>query len=60
MVDKVIGGQDAESLERDFENVQLAEYLVVYLRILTSAELKNSAEFYQNFIEGTTLEEVIY
>ena len=57
MVDKVIEGLDSEGLEREFGEDQLADYLVVYLRILTSAELKNSADFYSNFIEERSLEE---
>jgi ubiquitin thioesterase protein OTUB1 len=57
MVDKVIEGLDSAGLEGDFGEDQMADYLVVYLRILTSAELKNSSEFYSNFIEERSLEE---
>jgi len=57
MVDKVIDGLESEALEHEFGEDQLADYLVVYLRILTSAELKNSADFYSNFIEERSLEE---
>jgi len=48
---------DSDGLENELKADQLADYLVVYLRILTSAELKNSADFYSNFIEERTLEE---
>jgi len=46
-------------LEEVFSQDQsVADYLVVYLRILTSAELKSNAEFYQNFIaEQLTVDE---
>jgi len=57
MVDKVIEGLESDGLEREFGEDQLADYLVVYLRILTSAELKNSSDFYSNFIEERSLEE---
>lgn len=30
----------------------MSDYLVVYLRLLTSAELQKEADFYQNFFEG--------
>ncbi|PIK36640.1 putative ubiquitin thioesterase OTUB1 [Apostichopus japonicus] len=30
----------------------MSDYLVVYLRLLTSLELQKEAEFYQNFVEG--------
>lgn len=30
----------------------MSDYLVVYLRLLTSLELQKEADFYQNFLEG--------
>jgi ubiquitin thioesterase protein OTUB1 len=58
VVDKVADGLAASELLKLFQEPSLADYLVVYLRILTSAELRKSAEFYSNFIEGErTLEE---
>jgi ubiquitin thioesterase protein OTUB1 len=57
IVDKVGAGITIEDLEREFQEPSLADYLVVYLRIVTSAELRKNAEFYQNFIEEKTVEE---
>lgn len=59
ILDKVGKGDlTADQLKHEMEEPSVADYLVVYLRIVTSAELKKSAEFYSNFIEGEqTLEE---
>ncbi|CAG7660278.1 unnamed protein product [Allacma fusca] len=58
VLDKAAEGLAANELLKLFQEQSLADYLVVYLRILTSAELRKSAEFYSNFIEGDrTLEE---
>lgn len=43
---------DEDVLYRMFNESGFSDYLVVYLRLLTSAELQTNAEFYQNFIEG--------
>ena len=32
--------------------IQTSDYLVVYLRLLTSGYLQKEADFYQNFLEG--------
>jgi ubiquitin thioesterase protein OTUB1 len=52
MVDQVIAGMTEADLYTKFQDQGVADYLVVFLRILTSAELRKNAEFYSNFIEG--------
>ena len=34
------------------QTMQTSDYLVVYLRLLTSGYLQKEADFYQNFLEG--------
>jgi len=41
-----------EELEETFNNEGLSNYLVVFLRLLTSKQLQVEGEFYQNFMEG--------
>jgi len=41
-----------EELEETFNNEGLSNYLVVFLRLLTSKQLQLEGEFYQNFMEG--------
>jgi len=41
-----------EELEDTFNNEGLSNYLVVFLRLLTSKQLQVEGEFYQNFMEG--------
>jgi len=57
VIDKLHAGMTAEELEAYFQEQSLADYLIVYLRILTSAELRLKTEWYSNFIEEKTLEE---
>jgi len=57
MVNEVSGGMTEAELYNKFQDQGVADYLVVFLRILTSAELRKNAEFYSNFIEEKTLEE---
>ncbi|XP_033647100.1 ubiquitin thioesterase OTUB1-like [Asterias rubens] len=35
-----------------FKDQGISDYIVVYLRLLTSGQLQKDAEFYENFIEG--------
>ena len=35
-----------------FKDLGISDYIVVYLRLLTSGQLQKDAEFYENFIEG--------
>lgn len=50
-----LGGEakmDAEELSRIFNDSATSDYLVVYLRLLTSGQLQKEEDFYQNFLEG--------
>lgn len=55
VIDKV-GGGDAESshmeLHKLFNEQGYSDYVVVYLRLITSGQLQRDADFYQHFIEG--------
>ena len=35
-----------------FQDEGISNYIVVYLRLLTSAQLEKKADFFENFIEG--------
>lgn len=54
VIDKV--GGDAESsymeLHKLFNEQGYSDYVVVYLRLITSGQLQRDADFYQHFIEG--------
>lgn len=54
VIDKV--GGDAESsyieLHKLFNEQGCSDYVVVYLRLITSGQLRSEADFYQHFIEG--------
>jgi len=52
VIDKVGQGMTAQELFDQLNEQSMADYLVVYLRILTSAELRKGREFYVNFIDG--------
>ncbi|TRY75898.1 hypothetical protein TCAL_00671 [Tigriopus californicus] len=43
---------DAQQLFETFNEPGQSDYLVVFLRLLTSMQLQRNAEFYQNFMEG--------
>nr|CAG4641907.1 EOG090X0AE1 [Eurycercus lamellatus] len=43
---------DSEELTRTFNDSGTSDYLVVYLRLLTSGHLQKEEDFYQNFLEG--------
>ncbi|XP_072031898.1 LOW QUALITY PROTEIN: ubiquitin thioesterase OTUB1-like [Amphiura filiformis] len=45
-------GSSLVALSDTFNDQGISDYLVVYLRLLTSGQLQKEAEFYQNFIEG--------
>lgn len=49
-------GGDAESsyieLHKLFNEQGCSDYVVVYLRLITSGQLRSEADFYQHFIEG--------
>lgn len=50
ILSKGISAQD--ELHRVFNDQSYSDYVVVYLRLITSSQLKLNADFYQNFIEG--------
>lgn len=51
-----VGGDDIESshmeLHKLFNEQGYSDYVVVYLRLITSGQLQRDADFYQHFIEG--------
>ena len=52
---KQLGGQEkisGEELVNMFNDEGVSNYLVVFLRLLTSKQLQVEGEFYQNFMEG--------
>ncbi|XP_055386290.1 ubiquitin thioesterase otubain-like [Condylostylus longicornis] len=51
-------GDEKEELHKVFNEQGYSDYVVVYLRLITSGQLQEGADFYQNFIEGNfTIEE---
>lgn len=47
-----------EKLHNLFNEQGYSDYVVVYLRLITSGQLQEGADFYQNFIDGNcTMEE---
>lgn len=51
-------GQVQSELHKIFNEQGYSDYVVVYLRLITSGKLQEEADFYQNFIEGDfTIEE---
>ncbi|XP_022097922.1 ubiquitin thioesterase OTUB1-like [Acanthaster planci] len=43
---------EVDELVDTFRDQGISDYIVVYLRLLTSGQLQQNAEFYENFIEG--------
>ncbi|XP_017485536.1 PREDICTED: ubiquitin thioesterase otubain-like [Rhagoletis zephyria] len=59
-VDPAAGSTESmgEELHKVFNEQGYSDYVVVYLRLLTSGKLQEEADFYQHFIEGNfTIEE---
>ena len=54
VIDKVGGGTEAShaELHKLFNEQGYSDYVVVYLRLITSGQLQREADFYQHFIEG--------
>ncbi|KAK7873426.1 hypothetical protein R5R35_000212 [Gryllus longicercus] len=55
VVRRVGGGTNKFShmdLQKLFNEQDVSDYIVVYLRLITSGQLQQDAEFYQHFIEG--------
>lgn len=42
-----------EELYKVFNEQGFSDYVVVYLRLITSGKLQEESEFYQNFIDGS-------
>lgn len=40
-----------EDLIKEFRDEGMSNYCVVYLRLITSCQLQNEADFYQNFLD---------
>lgn len=50
--------ESLSELHRLFNDQGHSDYVVVYLRLITSGQLQEGADFYQNFIDGNcTMEE---
>jgi ubiquitin thioesterase protein OTUB1 len=41
-----------KELHKMFNDQGYSDYIVVYLRLITSGQLQRDSEFYQHFIEG--------
>ncbi|XP_043286095.1 ubiquitin thioesterase otubain-like [Venturia canescens] len=54
VIEKVGGGTEAShaELHKFFNEQGYSDYVVVYLRLITSGQLQREADFYQHFIEG--------
>ncbi len=53
VVDVLSKGSSAhDQLFKLFNEQGYSDYVVVYLRLITSSQLQSNADFYQNFIEG--------
>ncbi|XP_058942660.2 ubiquitin thioesterase OTUB1 [Pocillopora verrucosa] len=51
-IEAVGKSQSEEELLQTFQDEGLSNYIVVYLRLLTSAQLQKKSDFFENFIEG--------
>lgn len=54
VIDKVGGDTESSHMElhKLFNEQGYSDYVVVYLRLITSGQLQRDADFYQHFIEG--------
>lgn len=53
VIEKVGSSSDCNAeLHKLFNDQGYSDYVVVYLRLITSGQLQKEAEFYQHFIEG--------
>lgn len=52
VVDSVGSGISVEELLQTFRDEGISNYLVVYLRLITSCHLQQNKEFFQNFVDG--------
>lgn len=49
---KISSGITSEQLVGVFDDPGISDYLVVYMRLITSGHLQKESEFFANFIEG--------
>ena len=49
---KISDGIKSEQLVDTFNESSVSDYLVVYVRLITSGHLQRESEFFSNFIEG--------
>ena len=52
VVNSVKEGTSLSDLEKTFRDDGMSNYVVVYLRLITSCQLQTDGEFYQNFLDG--------
>lgn len=54
VIDKVGGDTESSHMElhKLFNEQGYSDYVVVYLRLITSGQLQRDADFFQHFIEG--------
>lgn len=52
LIQKLIFNTNGYISQQTFRDEGISNYLVVYLRLLTSAQLQKKSEFFENFIEG--------
>ncbi|CAB4039536.1 ubiquitin thioesterase OTUB1-like, partial [Paramuricea clavata] len=52
LIDRVGEKISVDELLAVFQDEGMCNYIVVYLRLLTSAQLQKKEEFFENFLEG--------
>jgi ubiquitin thioesterase protein OTUB1 len=52
VIEGVEKATDVTDLESKFCDITTSDYMVVYLRLLTSGKLQEKTEFFMNFIDG--------
>lgn len=64
VINRVKPNKDGSELDKTlvelhtvFNEQGLSDYVVVYLRLITSGQLQERVDFYQNFVDGLTIEE---
>lgn len=51
-IEKTETSKARQELHKTFNEQGYSDYIVVYLRLITSGKLQTDQDFYQNFIEG--------
>lgn len=52
LLNKISNGISIEELVANFNEQTTSDYIVVYIRLITSGHLQKESEFFSNFIEG--------